>query len=43
MATDLNFEKPIVELKNKISELRTFTEEREIDLSDEIAKLEKKG
>ncbi|WP_413379119.1 acetyl-CoA carboxylase carboxyl transferase subunit alpha [Alkalihalobacillus sp. 1P02AB] len=42
MATDLKFEKPIIELKNKISELRTFTEEKEIDLSEEIIKLEKR-
>ncbi|GAF64338.1 acetyl-CoA carboxylase carboxyltransferase subunit alpha [Bacillus sp. TS-2] len=40
MATDLKFEKPIIELKNKINELRSFTEEKEIDLSDEIKKLE---
>ncbi|WP_332689796.1 acetyl-CoA carboxylase carboxyl transferase subunit alpha [Halalkalibacter lacteus] len=40
MASELGFEKPILELKNKISELRTFTEEKEIDLTDEILKLE---
>ncbi|GAE34118.1 acetyl-CoA carboxylase carboxyl transferase subunit alpha [Halalkalibacter akibai] len=40
MASELGFEKPILELKNKISELRTFTEEKEIDLTDEIKKLE---
>ncbi|MDT8859414.1 acetyl-CoA carboxylase carboxyl transferase subunit alpha [Alkalihalobacillus sp. MEB130] len=42
MASELGFEKPIIELKNKISELRTFTEEKEIDLTDEITKLEKR-
>lgn len=42
MASELGFEKPILELKNKINELRTFTEEKEIDLSDEISKLEKR-
>ncbi|MCK0471340.1 acetyl-CoA carboxylase carboxyl transferase subunit alpha [Halalkalibacter sp. APA_J-10(15)] len=42
MATNLGFEKPIVELKNKINELRSFTEEKEIDLTDEIKKLEKR-
>ncbi len=42
MASELGFEKPILELKNKINELRTFTEEKEIDLSDEIMKLEKR-
>ncbi|WP_100373742.1 acetyl-CoA carboxylase carboxyl transferase subunit alpha [Bacillus sp. FJAT-45037] len=40
MASDLVFEKPIVELRDKISELKTFTNEKEIDLSDEIEKLE---
>ncbi|MFC0473273.1 acetyl-CoA carboxylase carboxyl transferase subunit alpha [Halalkalibacter kiskunsagensis] len=40
MASELGFEKPILELKNKISELRNFTEEKEIDLTDEIMKLE---
>ncbi|WP_062047787.1 acetyl-CoA carboxylase carboxyl transferase subunit alpha [Bacillus sp. JCM 19034] len=42
MTTNLGFEKPIVELKNKIKELRSFTEEKDIDLSDEIQKLEKR-
>ncbi|WP_100405094.1 acetyl-CoA carboxylase carboxyl transferase subunit alpha [Bacillus solitudinis] len=42
MATDLGFEKPIVELRNKITELKSFTEEKEIDLSDEINKLERR-
>ncbi|WP_096189706.1 acetyl-CoA carboxylase carboxyl transferase subunit alpha [Evansella halocellulosilytica] len=40
MAEQLPFEKPIIELKNKISELKTFTAEKEIDLSGEIEKLE---
>jgi acetyl-CoA carboxylase carboxyl transferase subunit alpha len=40
MAEQLPFEKPIIELRNKISELKTFTIEREIDLSGEIEKLE---
>lgn len=42
MSTELDFEKPIRDLKEKIEELRTFTEEKEIDLSDEIEKLEKR-
>ncbi|TPE69904.1 acetyl-CoA carboxylase carboxyl transferase subunit alpha [Halalkalibacterium halodurans] len=42
MSTELDFEKPIRDLKGKIEELRTFTEEKEIDLSDEIEKLEKR-
>ncbi|TFB25029.1 acetyl-CoA carboxylase carboxyl transferase subunit alpha [Filobacillus milosensis] len=36
----LPFEKPVVELKEKIAELRKFTNESDIDLSDEINKLE---
>lgn len=36
----LPFERPIVELRNKIKELKTFTEEKGIDLSGEIEKLE---
>lgn len=39
----LDFEKPILELKEKINELKTFMEEKEIDLSDEIATLEAKA
>ncbi|MCM3715042.1 acetyl-CoA carboxylase carboxyl transferase subunit alpha [Halalkalibacter oceani] len=42
MASELGFEKPITELKNKISELRHFTEEKDIDLTDEIVKLERR-
>ena len=40
MPAELGFEKPITELKDKISELRTFTEEKDIDLTAEITKLE---
>lgn len=40
MAGELPFEKPLVELQLKIEELRKFTEEKKIDLSDEIIKLE---
>ena len=40
MAGELPFEKPLVELQSKIEELRKFTEEKQIDLSDEIVKLE---
>ncbi|WP_078555469.1 acetyl-CoA carboxylase carboxyl transferase subunit alpha [Bacillus alkalicellulosilyticus] len=40
MANDLAFEKPIVELQDKINELKAFTKEKDIDLSDEIKKLE---
>jgi acetyl-CoA carboxylase carboxyl transferase subunit alpha len=43
MANDLSFEKPLVELRNKIAELRRFTEEKDIDFTDEIARLEEKA
>ncbi|MGF7014351.1 acetyl-CoA carboxylase carboxyl transferase subunit alpha [Ornithinibacillus bavariensis] len=38
----LEFEKPIMNLKEKIAELKKFTGESEIDLTDEIATLEKR-
>ena len=38
----LDFEKPIAELEKKILELRSFTEEKHIDLSGEIKRLEEK-
>lgn len=37
------WEKPLVELEKRISELQKFTEEENIDLSDEIATLEEKA
>lgn len=40
MKYDLHFEKPIVELRQKIEELKSFTEGKGIDLSAEIDKLE---
>ncbi|MBO8136682.1 MAG: acetyl-CoA carboxylase carboxyltransferase subunit alpha [Desulfotomaculum sp.] len=43
MASTLDFEKPIIELENKIKELKTFAEEKKIDLSDEIIKLEQRA
>ncbi|HZG14345.1 MAG TPA: acetyl-CoA carboxylase carboxyl transferase subunit alpha [Candidatus Bathyarchaeia archaeon] len=43
MAGDLSFEKPLVELHDKIKELRRFTEEKGIDFSDEVARLEQKA
>ena len=39
----LDFEKPIVELERKIEELRKFTSMEEMDLTDEIRKLERKA
>ena len=38
----LPFEKPIVELENKLSELRSFSENSDIDVSSEIEKMEEK-
>lgn len=38
----LDFEKPILELENKIRELKNFTTEKKIDLSSEIRRLEEK-
>ncbi|HJV44962.1 MAG TPA: acetyl-CoA carboxylase carboxyl transferase subunit alpha [Bacillota bacterium] len=43
MAADLQFEKPLIELRTKIAELRKFTEEKEIDLTEEIEHLEEKA
>ncbi|QSO51966.1 acetyl-CoA carboxylase carboxyltransferase subunit alpha [Alicyclobacillus curvatus] len=40
MASNLDFEKPIIELKQKIEELRRFTSESGVDLSDEVENLE---
>ncbi|MGE4618983.1 MAG: acetyl-CoA carboxylase carboxyltransferase subunit alpha [Planctomycetota bacterium] len=41
-AHGLDFEAPIVELENRISELRSFSESSEIDLSGQLEELEKK-
>ncbi|MBU0549127.1 MAG: acetyl-CoA carboxylase carboxyltransferase subunit alpha [Candidatus Omnitrophica bacterium] len=38
----LDFEKPIIELENKIHELRNFTSHKKIDLSSEVKRLEDK-
>ncbi|RNB89558.1 acetyl-CoA carboxylase carboxyl transferase subunit alpha [Brevibacillus fluminis] len=43
MAGELPFEKPLIELQDKIKELRRFTEEKGIDFSDEVARLEIKA
>ncbi|MED4727543.1 acetyl-CoA carboxylase carboxyltransferase subunit alpha [Aneurinibacillus migulanus] len=40
MAAELPFEKPLLELDAKIEELRKFTQEKHIDFTDEIIKLE---
>lgn len=39
MALILEFEKPIIELENKIKELKEFTKNEELDLTSEIANL----
>ena len=41
-AHGLDFEAPIVELENRIAELRSFSESSEIDLSGQLEELEKK-
>ncbi|MFB4163005.1 acetyl-CoA carboxylase carboxyl transferase subunit alpha [Alteribacillus sp. JSM 102045] len=40
MHSYLPFEKPVIELREKINELKSFTEEKDIDLSGEITNLE---
>ncbi|WP_188206406.1 acetyl-CoA carboxylase carboxyl transferase subunit alpha [Alkalibacillus aidingensis] len=40
MKNVLPFEKPVVELREKIAELKNFTNESEVDLTEEIATLE---
>ncbi|GEL07355.1 acetyl-CoA carboxylase carboxyl transferase subunit alpha [Salisediminibacterium halotolerans] len=42
MPEEMPFEKPIIELRNKIAELKSFTNEKDIDLSGEITKLERR-
>ena len=43
MTKALEFEKPIIELENKIAELRKFSEENDVDLSHEIYVLMRKA
>ncbi|WP_058307117.1 acetyl-CoA carboxylase carboxyl transferase subunit alpha [Gracilibacillus massiliensis] len=42
MKQALEFEKPVVELREKIEELKTMTKDSDIDLSDEISKMEER-
>ncbi|TLS51041.1 acetyl-CoA carboxylase carboxyltransferase subunit alpha [Paenibacillus antri] len=42
MPGEMNFEKPLVELRQKIDELKAFSAERGIDFADEIARLEER-
>lgn len=40
MVGELEFEKPVIELRKKITELKEFTKNADVDLSSEIEKLE---
>lgn len=42
MAGEMPFERPLVELREKIDELRKFGAEKKIDFTDEIARLEER-
>jgi acetyl-CoA carboxylase carboxyl transferase subunit alpha len=42
MAQHFDFEKPLLELEQKIAELQKFSKEKEIDLSPEISKLSRR-
>ncbi|SDI77804.1 acetyl-CoA carboxylase carboxyl transferase subunit alpha [Natribacillus halophilus] len=42
MSHNLPFEKPVVELQNKIDELKNFTQEKDINLESEIKHLEER-
>ncbi|EIJ79240.1 acetyl-CoA carboxylase carboxyltransferase subunit alpha [Bacillus methanolicus PB1] len=42
MVGELEFERPVIELKKKISELKEFTKSTDVDLSSEIEKLEER-
>ncbi|TFE00937.1 acetyl-CoA carboxylase carboxyl transferase subunit alpha [Jeotgalibacillus salarius] len=42
MVNELEFEKPLNQLREKINELKAFTTDSEVDLSEEIAKLEER-
>ncbi|WP_426452063.1 acetyl-CoA carboxylase carboxyltransferase subunit alpha [Paenibacillus sp. S-38] len=42
MASEMPFEQPLVELRAKIEELRKFSSDKQIDFSDEIARLEQR-
>lgn len=43
MAQLFDFEKPLIELEQKIAELQKFSSEKEIDLTDELVTLEQKA
>ncbi|GAB6099302.1 acetyl-CoA carboxylase carboxyltransferase subunit alpha [Halanaerocella petrolearia] len=43
MSEYLDFEKPLIELEEKINELNSFMREKDIDLTDEVERLEKRA
>ena len=42
MVGELEFERPVIELRKKINELKEFTKNADVDLSSEIENLEKR-
>ena len=40
MVGELEFERPVIELRKKITDLKEFTKTADVDLSSEISKLE---
>ncbi|MFP3338974.1 hypothetical protein R0J91_13415, partial [Micrococcus sp. SIMBA_131] len=42
MGQRLDFERPLQELEDKIKELHAFMEEKKVDLTDEVSRLEKR-
>ncbi len=42
MAGELPFEKPLVEMRQKINELKQFGQDKGIDFTDEISRLEER-
>lgn len=42
MAQRLDFERPLQELEDKITELHSFMEEKNVDLNDEVSRLQKR-
>ncbi|MDP4550903.1 acetyl-CoA carboxylase carboxyl transferase subunit alpha [Alkalihalobacillus macyae] len=42
MAQRLDFERPLQELEDKIAELNSFMEEKHVDLTDEVSRLQKR-
>ena len=42
MVGELEFERPVIELRKKITELRDFTKSTDVDLTAEIEKLEER-